>query len=102
MTPNTLFGFFEDQKMEQQSRSHRFVRQHCSICDKTMESWQELPISNVILCDECFFKRPADVCFHCGFTCNHKMIRLDDEHVDVFDEDEAILSDEFFQVDYEL
>ena len=81
------------------SQPIRYVRQHCSICDRPIEAWHEFPDNGIVFCHICFWKRPTDVCFHCGTVCNHKMIEIDEDNVSVSGEQESVLPDELFEED---
>ena len=105
-----------DKKTEQQRKC--WVKTHCALCDVDM-GWHDVKgqTERVDLCDKCFLKRDVDVCFHCGLTCQHRIIEghMDltglnadingpylrnpiDNFVIVQEDDKIILPDEFFKI----
>lgn len=76
----------------------RYIRKHCCVCDKLLEGWHVYPDAGVGFCDICIHKRPTDICFQCGHTCNHEIVEVDDE-IEISDEQRSIIPDEFWNVE---
>ena len=64
--------------------ARRFVRIHCTKCDKLLPGWRNYMVVTTILCNNCFDKRQFDVCASCGLICDHMLQEINNDMVDIY------------------